>query len=172
MSEIHFEWDVRKARSNVRKHGVSFEEATSVFYDDEALMLDGPGHSEDEERFVLLGLSSVLRILVVVHCFRGGDERVSPHLSPQGHLTRGGPVPGPTETMRDEYDFSNARKNPYAKRLKQKVTIRLDAPTIAYFKSLAEDTGIPYQTLINLYLRDCATSKRELSLDWQPAAKG
>jgi uncharacterized DUF497 family protein len=76
MSEIHFEWDVRKARSNVRKHGVSFEEATSVFYDDEALMLDGPGHSEDEERFVLLGLSSVLRILVVVHCFRGGDERV------------------------------------------------------------------------------------------------
>jgi predicted DNA binding CopG/RHH family protein len=74
--------------------------------------------------------------------------------------------------MRDEYDFSNARKNPYAKRLKQKVTIRLDAPTIAYFKSLAEDTGIPYQTLINLYLRDCATSKRELSLDWQPAAKG
>ena len=74
--------------------------------------------------------------------------------------------------MRDEYDFSNARKNPYAKRLKQKVTIRLDAPTIEYFKGLAEDTGIPYQTLINLYLRDCATSKRELSLDWQPAGKG
>ncbi len=73
--------------------------------------------------------------------------------------------------MRDEYDFSNARKNPYAKRLKQKVTIRLDAPTIEYFKGLAEDTGIPYQTLINLYLRDCASSKRELSLDWQPVGK-
>jgi predicted DNA binding CopG/RHH family protein len=71
--------------------------------------------------------------------------------------------------MRDEYDFSKARKNPYSKRLKRKVTIRLDAPTIAYFKGLAEETGIPYQTLINLYLRDCATSKRELSLEWHPA---
>lgn len=74
--------------------------------------------------------------------------------------------------MKDEYDFSKARKNPYAKRLKQKVTIRLDAPTIEYFKQLAEDSGIPYQTLINLYLRDCATSKRELSLYWHPASAG
>ena len=70
--------------------------------------------------------------------------------------------------MRAEYDFSNAKKNPYAKRLKRKVTIRLDSPTIEYFKNLAEDTGIPYQTLINLYLRDCAQSKRELSLEWHP----
>ena len=76
MSEIHFEWDPRKARSNLRKHGVSFDEATSVFYDEEALMLDDPEHSEDEERFVLLGLSSVLRILVVIHCFRREDERI------------------------------------------------------------------------------------------------
>jgi predicted DNA binding CopG/RHH family protein len=71
--------------------------------------------------------------------------------------------------MKDEYDFTKARKNPYAKRLKQKVTIRLDAPTIEYFKTLAEETGIPYQTLINLYLRDCAASKRKLSMDWHPA---
>ena len=71
--------------------------------------------------------------------------------------------------MKDEYDFTKARKNPYAKGLKQKVTIRLDAPTIEYFKTLAEETGIPYQTLINLYLRDCAASKRELSMDWHPA---
>ncbi len=71
--------------------------------------------------------------------------------------------------MKDEYDFTKARKNPYAKRLKQKVTIRLDAPTIEYFKTLAEETGLPYQTLINLYLRDCAASKRELSMDWHPA---
>lgn len=70
--------------------------------------------------------------------------------------------------MKDEYDFSNAKKNPYAKRLKRKVTIRLDAPTVEYFKELAEETGIPYQTLINLYLRDCAQSKRELSLEWSP----
>ncbi len=70
--------------------------------------------------------------------------------------------------MKDEYDFSNAKKNPYAKRLKRKVTIRLDAPTVEYFKKLAEETGIPYQTLINLYLRDCVQSKRELSLEWSP----
>ena len=70
--------------------------------------------------------------------------------------------------MRAEYDFSKARRNPYAKRLKERVTIRLDAPTVSYFKELAEETGIPYQTLINLYLRDCAQSKRQLSLAWRP----
>jgi len=69
--------------------------------------------------------------------------------------------------MQDEYDFSKASKNPYAKRLKRRVTIRIDDPTIEYFKSLADETGIPYQTLINLYLRDCAESKRELKLDWR-----
>lgn len=74
--------------------------------------------------------------------------------------------------MKDEYDFSKARKNPYTKQLKQKVTIRLDAPTIDYFKALSESTGIPYQTLINLYLRDCAASKRQLSIDWHPAGAG
>jgi len=70
--------------------------------------------------------------------------------------------------MQAEYDFSKAKKNPYAKRLKRRVTIRLDAPTVDYFKDLAEETGIPYQTLINLYLRDCAEAKRELNLEWRP----
>jgi len=68
--------------------------------------------------------------------------------------------------MKDEYDFSEARRNPYAKRLKTRVTIRLDIPTVEYFKGLAGETGIPYQTLINLYLRDCAESKRELNVQW------
>lgn len=68
--------------------------------------------------------------------------------------------------MRAEYDFTGARKNPYAKRLKRRVTIRLDAPTVDYFKQLSEESGIPYQTLINLYLRDCAESKKELNLEW------
>ncbi len=71
--------------------------------------------------------------------------------------------------MRKHYDFSKAKKNPYAKRLKQSVTIRLDPSTIAYFKSLAEQTTLPYQSLINLYLRDCATSGRRLELTWSPA---
>lgn len=71
--------------------------------------------------------------------------------------------------MRKHYDFSKAKKNPYTKRLKQSVTIRLDPSTIEYFKSLAEQTTLPYQSLINLYLRDCATSGRRLELTWRPA---
>ena len=70
--------------------------------------------------------------------------------------------------MKAEYDFAKAKRNPYAKRLKRRVTIRLDAPTVEYFKGLADETGIPYQTLINLYLRDCAESRRELNLEWRP----
>ena len=72
--------------------------------------------------------------------------------------------------MRKEYDFSKAKRNPYASRLKRQITIRLDEPTIGYFKELAEETGIPYQTLINLYLRECAASRKKLSLKWRPAA--
>ena len=68
--------------------------------------------------------------------------------------------------MREHYDFSKARRNPYARRLKQQVTIRLDRETVRYFKHLAEDTGIRYQTLINLYLRECATTGKRLSNTW------
>lgn len=68
--------------------------------------------------------------------------------------------------MRKNYDFSKGKKNPYAKRLKKQVTIRLDEKTIEYFKSLADETGIAYQTLINLYLRDCASQERKLTMKW------
>ena len=71
--------------------------------------------------------------------------------------------------MRKEYDFSKARRNPYAKLLKRQVTIRLDQSTIAYFKKLSNESEIPYQTLINLYLRDCASSRRRLAMTWKPA---
>ena len=72
--------------------------------------------------------------------------------------------------MKREYDFSKAKRNPYASRLKRQVTIRLDENTIAYFKRLAGDVGVPYQTLINLYLRDCAASGRKLVMHWKPSA--
>lgn len=72
--------------------------------------------------------------------------------------------------MRRQYDFSRARPNPYAKRLKRQVTIRLDEQTIDYFKSLAAETGVAYQTLINLYLRDCAATRRRLAMKWRSAA--
>lgn len=69
--------------------------------------------------------------------------------------------------MRDEYDFSKTRKNPYATQLKKSITIRLDEDSVAYFKGISEEVGIPYQTLINLYLRDCASSHRKLNLHWK-----
>ena len=69
--------------------------------------------------------------------------------------------------MRKEYDFSAARKNPYAAQLKKQITIRLDEESITYFESISEDVGIPYQSLINLYLRDCAASHRKLNLNWK-----
>lgn len=74
--------------------------------------------------------------------------------------------------MRSRYDFAKARPNPYAKELKRPVTIRLDAPTIEYFKAMAADSGIPYQTLINLYLRDCAASRRRPDLRWRGSKAG
>jgi uncharacterized protein (DUF4415 family) len=74
--------------------------------------------------------------------------------------------------MKKEYDFSKSRRNPYAARLKRAVTIRLDEPTIAYFKALAEDTGIAYQTLINSYLRECAESKRRPTVKWASNSEG
>jgi len=70
--------------------------------------------------------------------------------------------------MRKSYDFSKGKKNPYAGRLKKQVTIRLEEATIAYFKSLAQELGIPYQTLINLYLRDCAANSKRLAIEWKP----
>ncbi|BBF65894.1 BrnA antitoxin family protein [Acidithiobacillus sp. 'AMD consortium'] len=69
--------------------------------------------------------------------------------------------------MRNEYDFSAAKKNPYAAQLKKQITIRLDEESIMYFKAISEDVGIPYQSLINLYLRDCAASHRKLNLNWK-----
>ena len=68
--------------------------------------------------------------------------------------------------MRKEYDFTAAKKNPYAAQLKKQITIRLDEESIGYFKSISQDVGVPYQSLINLYLRDCAANHRKLNLNW------
>ena len=70
MGKLSFEWDERKAAANAKKHSVSFDEAKSVFVDEQAKLIGDPDHSEDEDRFVLLGLSSVLRLLLVCHCYR------------------------------------------------------------------------------------------------------
>ena len=73
--------------------------------------------------------------------------------------------------MRKSYDFTGARRNPYAKRLKKQVTIRLDVPTLDYFKELSGDLGIPYQTLINHYLQECAASGKRPSMTWRSAGR-
>jgi len=71
---LKFEWDDRKDAENWRKHGISFEEAETVFYDEQALLITDPDHSTEEDRFILLGLSSALRTLVVCHCYRQDGE--------------------------------------------------------------------------------------------------
>ena len=70
MSNIKFDWDSRKAATNEKKHGISFEEARTVFFDENAKLIDDPDHSDDEDRFVLLGLSRSLKVILVCHCYR------------------------------------------------------------------------------------------------------
>jgi uncharacterized protein (DUF4415 family) len=72
--------------------------------------------------------------------------------------------------MRKEYDFSRSRKNPYANQLKRQITIRLDTVAVDYFKNMAEELGMPYQNLINLFLRDCALQKRRPTIQWPAEA--
>ena len=70
MNELRVEWDERKEKANIKKHGVSFNEGRTIFYDENAIQFFDPAHSKDEDRFILLGISFNLRILVVCHCFR------------------------------------------------------------------------------------------------------
>ena len=74
MASIRFEWDAKKDQANQRKHGISFFEAQSVFYDDNAKLIHDPEHSEEEDRFILLGISSSSRVLIVCHCYKESDE--------------------------------------------------------------------------------------------------
>lgn len=87
MAELRFEWDPKKNRENQRDHKVPFEEAKTAFADEHGLSMADPDHSEDEDRFLLLGLSAKLRLLVVCHTYREEDE-VSPHFGPHGGPVR------------------------------------------------------------------------------------
>jgi uncharacterized DUF497 family protein len=77
VGELRFEWDPAKAAANLRKHGVAFEEAQTVFWDERALFMEDPDHSEAEDRFILLGLSARLRVLVVVHCYESRVDTIA-----------------------------------------------------------------------------------------------
>jgi uncharacterized DUF497 family protein len=76
MSELHFEWHPAKAAANLKKHGIGFDEAKSVFADEQAKIIADPEHSVDEDRFILLGLSTKLRLLVVCHCYRSKSNTI------------------------------------------------------------------------------------------------
>jgi uncharacterized protein (DUF4415 family) len=172
MAGIRFEWDERKNSSNKQKHGVSFEEAATVFADENALVNPRPGalaqrrpvhHSRTE-----CGIADVGRLSLLSRGIRRHPDRVCTKTNEEGAA----PIRTQVEPMKKEYDFSEARRNPYAKKLKRQVTIRLDLPTIEYFKAMAVETGIPYQTLINLYLRDCAATGKRLAFRWKPVLEG
>jgi uncharacterized DUF497 family protein len=98
MEPLRFTWHAPKAAANRRKHGVTFEEAQTVFSDDAALLLDDPEHATDEERFLLLGLSATPRLLVVVHCYRADDGVI--HLISARKATR---------SERAQYDARSSR---------------------------------------------------------------
>ncbi|MGN0483504.1 MAG: BrnT family toxin [Lachnospiraceae bacterium] len=74
MKNIKFEWDDNKALINIEKHGISFNEASTVFFDENAILFDDPDHSQEEERFLLLGISNQAKMLIVCHCYRGSDD--------------------------------------------------------------------------------------------------
>lgn len=74
MKDIQFEWDENKNKANIKKHKISFEEAKTVFYDEHARLISDPDHSQSEDRFIILGISSVLRLLVVCHCYREQEK--------------------------------------------------------------------------------------------------
>jgi uncharacterized DUF497 family protein len=76
MTYIRFEWDEKKNRANIKKHNISFEEAKTVFYDENARLISDPGHSNGEDRFILLGISRNVKILVVVHIYKEQDELI------------------------------------------------------------------------------------------------
>ena len=121
--------DPRKSRSNLAKHRISFEEAKTVFLDENARLISDPDHSEPEQRFVMLGYSFQARCLIVSHCYREADTVVR---------------------------LISAR--------------RLDTESVNYFKQTSADLGMPYQNLINLYLRDCLAQNRRVQIKWPSAA--
>jgi uncharacterized DUF497 family protein/predicted DNA binding CopG/RHH family protein len=164
---LRFDWDDAKNRENKRKHRVSFEEAETVFLDDWGVLIED--EEEGEQRFVLVGTSAALRVLVVSHTYRARDPSHSDHFSEASEPLGAHGLRKEMEAMKKNYDFSKGKRNLYAKRLKKQITIRLDEATLAYFKRLADETEVPYQTLINLFLRDCARAKKRPAMRWEAA---
>lgn len=151
---MQFEWNEEKAQSNKQKHGISFEEAKTVFDDENALFLYDAAHSLDEDRYILLGMSSSIRLLVVCHAPQQNDEVIR-IISARTANKQERQQYRDLYCMKDEYDFSKAVKNPYLKNSDSKVAIPLTGDVADYFEQLSQETGISPSSLISLYLQDC-----------------
>jgi uncharacterized DUF497 family protein len=141
-------------------------EVLPVCEDDEALVIADPEHSSGEARFILLGLGSALRVLVVVHgeAIANVIRIISAWNSDPRERPRRRPAARP---MKTHYEFSAATKHPYAKRRTPSVPMRLDASTMADCKTLTEATERPYPCLMNLSLRHCAVSGHRGAMSWR-----
>ena len=115
----------------------------------------------------MLGISSNLNLLMICHCFRESDSIIRIISARKATKNESKFYTG-EKTMKEEYDLAKmkSRKNPYANKLRKQITLRVGIDVIDFFKEMSEKTGIPYQSLINLYLRDCAAKKKELNLNW------
>jgi len=129
-----FEWDLKKAKTNLEKHGVSFEEASTAFKDTLSLTIDDPLHSSDEKRLVLIGMSYNNRILVVVHTERGDNIRRL--LVPEKQQKKKGnimKIMSNDPDMLEEYDFSKGVRGKYAKKYKKGTNVVFIDPEVAEF---------------------------------------
>ncbi len=137
-----------------------------MFYDELAIEFYNDEHFEWEDRFLLLGLSSQLNLLMVCHCYRKVIPKSELYLLVKLQRMSQNATEG--EFMQNEYDLSKmkSRPNPYAKRLKKQVTLCMEEDIVEYFKNMSKEAGIPYQSMINLYLRECVSSNRKLKINW------
>lgn len=157
---VRFDWDERKNKLNRKKHGVWFEEAIQVFKDPYVRFFEDKGHSDQEERFIAIGQGSEKNLLIVIHSYRDSDNLV--RIISARRATRKERL-----FMKKEYNFSKMKEiSNSLKGKKISVGINLSPAVIDYFKRMSEQSGIPYQKLIDMYLLDCVQKKKKLKMDW------
>jgi hypothetical protein len=149
--DFDFEWDPAKAKSNMQKHEVTFEEAATVMRDPRAMNMYDPDHSESEDRWITLGISSSGRLLVVCHTF---DEKPDASVTPLGVRHQKKSVTMKELKMRDEYDFSQAARGKlYRPDAKLNIPVYLDDEVQAFVQEIAEKRNTDYSSVVNQLLR-------------------
>jgi uncharacterized DUF497 family protein len=154
-----FEWDEEKARSNVEKHGVSFEEAATVFSDALSLTIDDPLHSFDEQRFVTIGESAEQEILVVVHTERDNQIRIISAREATRGEGKSMSENNNAEEMLPEYDFSKGIRGKYAKEYSKGANVVLLSPDVAEAFPTAESVNDALRALMNIARQNVAAAK-------------